>query len=199
MNALLTNLRNRARTLWLWRLATVAALIAIPITNHLTEQTMMAKTRVIVMDSKDTFYLTAAGAFEAQTKLHAELARMAAQAIYSRNPDGPDCPELIERLLGRECVETLHAAQAKDADVYRLQHVHQKVETGQIREVAVTAQQIVVNVQVQVLRDFQFNDRATGDHRTGWLTLNFVNNQDMLFGRFPLVVASYQENWRATN
>src|ERR1700741_3980235 len=102
MNALINHLRTRARTVWLWRLMTVAALAAIPITNHLTEQTMMQQTRVIVMDGSDTFYLTAAGTFDQQTHLHAELARLAAQAIYSRSPDGPDLPETIDRILGRE-------------------------------------------------------------------------------------------------
>jgi hypothetical protein len=185
--------------LWMWRAATVAALAAIPITNRLTIDTMMQKTRVIVMDSSDTFYLTAAGTFEQQTHLHAELARMAAQAIYNRNPDGPDCPELIERILGRECAEGLRANLAKDADVYRVQRVHQKVECGQIREAAVSEHQIVVNVQIQVLRDFTFNDRCANDHRVGWLTLNFVPNWDMKYGRFPLVVVAYQENFRTTN
>jgi hypothetical protein len=54
---------------------------------------MMSRIRFVAMDSRDTFYLANLGTFDTARHIHAELAKMAAETIFSRNPDGFDNPE----------------------------------------------------------------------------------------------------------
>src|SRR5271169_67357 len=119
---------------WVWQGLFVLAVAAIPITNSVTLQTAMGRIRFAAMDSRDTFYLANLGSFETAQHIHAELAKMAAETIFSRNPDGFDDPERLERLFNPVTAAGLNKEAARDSDVYRLQGIHQKIETGQIRE-----------------------------------------------------------------
>ena len=82
--------------------------------------------------------------------IHAELAKMAAETIFSRNPDGFDNTERLERLFNPASTAALNKAAAKDADVCRSQQIHEKFETGQIRELEVDDNTALVSVEGQV-------------------------------------------------
>ena len=128
--------------------------------------------------------------------IHAELAKMAAETIFSRNPDGFDNPERLERLFNPVSTAALNKAAAKDADVFRSQQIHEKFETGQIRELEVDDNTALVSVEGQVLRTWFFNQRLVNDTRRVTLFLRLRVNEDMaLNGRYPLVVTNYEERF----
>src|SRR5215471_1030730 len=92
-------LRKRLMATWLWQGLFVLAVIAGGVSHHLTVNEMMNRVRFVAMDSRDTFYLANLGTFETARHIHAEIAKMSAETIFSRNPDGFDNPERLERLF----------------------------------------------------------------------------------------------------
>src|SRR5215469_3340613 len=128
-------LRKRLLTTWLWQTLFVLAVIGGVVSHHITVSQMMEKIRFVAMDSRDTFYLANLGNFETAQHIHEELAKMAAETIFSRNPDGFDYPERLERLFNPATTTELNKDAARDAEVFRQQQIHQKIETGQIREI----------------------------------------------------------------
>ena len=196
MTALFSLLRRRLMAVWVWQGLFVLAVAAIPITNSVTLQTAMGRIRFAAMDSRDTFYLANLGSFETAQHIHAELAKMAAETIFSRNPDGFDDPERLERLFNPVTAAWLNKEAARDSDVYRLQGIHQKIETGQIRELEVDDNTALVSVEGQILRTGVFNQRVTNETKKVIVFLRFRVNEDMaLNGRYPLVVVNYEERF----
>jgi hypothetical protein len=196
VTALFSLLRRRLMAVWVWQGLFILAVAAIPITNSVTLQTAMGRIRFAAMDSRDTFYLANLGSFETAQHIHAELAKMAAETIFSRNPDGFDDPERLERLFNPVTAAGLNKEAARDSDVYRLQGIHQKIETGQIRELEVDDNTALVSVEGQILRTGVFNQRVTNETKKVTVFLRFRVNEDMaLNGRYPLVVVNYEERF----
>ena len=195
-SVLVMMLRKRLATTWLWQALFVLAVIGGVVSHHLTVQEMMQRIRFVAMDSRDTFYLANLGTFETAQHIHAELAKMAAETIFSRNPDGYDSPERLERLFNPASTATLNKDAAKDADVFRIQQIHQKFESGQIREINVDDDTALVSVEGQILRTGVFNNRVVNNSRkvTVFLRLR-VNDSMALNGRYPLVVTNYEERF----
>src|SRR5271166_4660330 len=144
-------LKRRLALTWLgYALAFIFA-AAIPINNSLTLQAAMGRMRFVAMDSRDTFYLANLGSFDTVQHVHAEIAKMAAETIFSRNPDGFDNPERLERLFNPATTTALNKEAARDADVFRTQQIHQKLETGPVHERAVDSNTALVSVEGQIL------------------------------------------------
>ena len=193
---LVAMLRKRLIATWLWQALFVLAVIGGFVSNHLTVTEMMGRIRFAAMDSRDTFYLGNLGSFETAQHIHEELAKMAAETIFSRNPDGFDYPERLERLFNPTTTAALNKDAARDADVFRAQQVHQKLETGQIRERAFDSNTALVSVEGQVLRTSVFNSRLVNDSRKVTIFLKLRLNEDMATnGRYPLVVTNYEEHY----
>jgi hypothetical protein len=195
-SALVMMLRKRLRATWLWQALFVLAVIGGFVSHHLTVTEMMGRIRFAAMDSRDTFYLANLGNFETAQHIHEELAKMAAETIFSRNPDGFDYPERLERLFNPTTTAALNKDAARDADVFRSQQIHQKLETGSIRECAVDSNTALVSVEAQILRISVFNQRVVNDARKVTVFLKLRLNEDMATnGRYPLVVTNYEERF----
>src|SRR4029077_14831318 len=189
-------IRKRAAALWIWQSLFVLAVIGGFVSHHFTVQKMMARIRFVAMDSRDTFYLANLGNFETAQHIHAELAKMAAETIFSRSPDGFDDPERLERIFNPATTIELNKDAARDAEVFRQQQIHQKIETGQIREIEVDNNTALVSVEGQVLRTGMFNNRIVNDAKRVTVFLRLTVNGDMARnGRYPLVVTNYQERF----
>ena len=196
MSPLVLMLRKRLMVTWLWQglfvLAVIGGYLAVQLTIYQERQRL----RFAAMDSRDTFYLANLGTFETAQHIHAELAKMAAEAIFSRNPDGFDNPERLERLFNPATTTELNKDATRDAEVFRQQQIHQKIETGQIREIEVDNNTALVSVEGQVLRTGMFNNRIVNDAKRVTVFLRLTVNGDMARnGRYPLVVTNYQERF----
>src|ERR1700751_3807713 len=196
MSPLVLMLRKRLMTTWLWQGLFVLAVIGGHAAVQLTIYQERERLRFVAMDSRDTFYLANLGTFETAQHIHAELAKMAAETIFSRNPDGFDNPERLERLFNPATTTELNKDAARDAEVFRQQQIHQKIETGQIREIEVDNNTALVSVEGQVLRTGMFNNRIVNDAKRVTVFLRLAVNGDMARnGRYPLVVTNYQERF----
>ena len=195
-SALVMMLRKRLRATWLWQALFVLAVIGGFVSHYLTVTKMMGRIRFAAMDSRDTFYLANLGSFETAQHIHEELAKMAAETIFSSNPDGFDYPERLERLFNPATTGALNKDAARDADVFRSQQIHQKLETGPIHERAVDSNTALVSVEGQILRSSVFNQRVVNDTKKVTIFLKLRLNDDMpTNGRYPLVVTNYEERF----
>jgi hypothetical protein len=190
-------LRKRLMAAWLWQglfvLAVIGGYAAVQLTIYQERQRL----RFVAMDSRDTFYLANLGNFETAQHIHAELARLAVETIFSRSPDGFDDPERLERLFNPATTIELNKDAARDAEVFRQQQIHQKIETGQIREIEVDNNTALVSVEGQVLRTGMFNNRIVNDAKKVTVFLRLTVNGDMAHnGRYPLVVTNYEERFQ---
>lgn len=196
MKALLQLLKRKAQTVWLGYSLAVIFAATIPVTNWYTLNTAMQNIRLVAMDSRDTFYLSSAGSFETSQHIHAEIAKLAAETIFSRNPDGYDDQERMERLFGPVMFENLKKDASKDADIFSAQKIHQKIEIGTIHELNVDSTTALVSVEGQVLRMGYFNGRTMNDTKPVTLFLKLALNGSMgTNGRFPLVCTKYEERF----
>jgi hypothetical protein len=196
MSSLVLMLRKRLMATWLWQALFVLAVTGGYVAVQLTIYQERQRLRFAAMDSRDTFYLANLGTFETAQHIHAELAKMAAETIFSRNPDGFDNPERLERLFNPATTTELNKDAARDAEVFRQQQIHQKIETGQIREIEVDNNTALVSVEGQVLRTGMFNNRIVNDAKRVTVFLRLTVNGDMARnGRYPLVVTNYQERF----
>jgi hypothetical protein len=195
-SALVTMLRKRLMATWIWQALFVMAVIGGFVSHYLTVSEMMGRIRFAAMDSRDTFYLANLGSFETAQRIHGELAKMAAETIFSRNPDGFDYPERLERLFNSTTTAALNNDAARDADVFRSQQIHQKLETGPVHERAVDSNTALVSVEGQILRSSVFNQRVVNDTKKVTIFLKLRLNDDMpTNGRYPLVVTNYEERF----
>lgn len=182
---------------WLWQalflLAVFGGYVAVQLTIYQERQPL----RFAAMDSRDTFYLASLGNFETASHIHAELAKMAAEAIFCRSPDGFDDPERLERLFNPASTAKLSKDAARDADIFRSQQLHQKFEAGQIRELEIDSNTVLVSVEGQILRSGVFNQRQVNDSKRITVFLRLRINDDMAHnGRYPLVVTNYEERFQ---
>ena len=193
MSPLVLMLRKRLMATWLWQALFVLAVIGGYVAVQLTIYRERERLRFVAMDSRDTFYLANLGTFETAQHIHAELAKMAAETIFSRSPDGFDDPERLERLFNPATTIELNKEAARDSEVFRQQQIHQKFESGQIREVEVDSNTALVSVEGQVLRTGTFNQRIVNDAKKVTVFLRLTVNGDMAHnGRYPLVVTNYE-------
>jgi hypothetical protein len=197
VSPLVLMLRKHLMAAWLWQglfvLAVIGGYAAVQLTIYQERQRL----RFVAMDSRDTFYLANLGNFETAQHIHAELARLAVETIFSRSPDGFDDPERLERLFNPATTIELNKDAAKDAAVFRQQQIHQKIETGQIREIEVDNNTALVSVEGQVLRTGMFNNRIVNDAKKVTVFLRLTVNGDMAHnGRYPLVVTNYEERFQ---
>jgi hypothetical protein len=189
-------LRKRLMTTWLWQGLFVLAVIGGYAAVQLTIYQERERLRFVAMDSRDTFYLANLGTFETAQHIHAELAKMAAETIFSRSPDGFDDPERLERLFNPASTAQLNRDAARDADIFRSQQLHQKFEAGQIRELEIDSNTALVSVEGQILRSGVFNQRQVNDSKKVIVFLRLRTNDDMARnGRYPLVVTNYEEKF----
>ena len=169
------------------------ALVAIPISNYFTLQAAMGEVRFVAMDSRNTFYISSVGKFDDAQAIRRETAKMAAVAIFTRRPDGFEHPELIDRLFWPVAGQAVMDDANKEADQFKAEQVHQHAETGPMTEISKDGNATLVSVEVQVMREYVFNQRLLNDVQKATLFLLLKVNSGMATnGQYPLVVYSYK-------
>ena len=197
MSALIRMLKKRFYSAVLWQALFLIAVVALLVDHQLTVAAMMKPLRFVAMDSRDTFYLSNLGNFEEAKQVHVELAKLAAETIFSRSPDGFDDPERLERLFNPTTTARLQKEASRDGDIFRTQQIHEKFEAGTIRELAVDNNTALVAVDGQVLRHGMFNGRIFDDTKQVTVFLKLATNLDMVRnGRYPLVVVNYDSRFK---
>jgi hypothetical protein len=149
-------MRRRLMTVWLWVGLFVAAVVWDFVDHQLTVRAMMQPIRFAAMDGRDTFYLSSAGSFDSAKHIHAEVAKLACETMFGRDPEGFDDLDRLERLFNPTTTKALHVELERDSDAFRSQQIHQKFESGTVRELRVDQATALVSVDGQVFRHAYF-------------------------------------------
>ena len=111
-------------------------------------RSLMAKPQFFVMDANHTYYLPSAMDFGSAKEIHAAQTRLAMEALFIRDPNGPDSPERLKRILGRDAYREAQEAIAEEADELADKQIHQKIELGPIQVLHLGGHLITDHVKV---------------------------------------------------
>ena len=197
MSGIAILMRRKLITVWLWVGLFVAAVVWDFVDHQLTVRAMMQPIRFAAMDSRDTFYLSSAGSFDESKHIHAEIAKLAAETIFNRSPSGYDDADRLERLFNPATTKALAEQLEKDNEAFRNQQIHQKFESGTVRELRVDESTALVSVDGQVFRHADFQGKVIDESKPVTVFLELRVNSDMAHnGRYPLVVTAYETRFR---
>ncbi len=153
---------------------------------------LMAKPQFFVMDANHTYYLPSAMDFGSAKEVHAAQTRLAMEAIFNRDPSGPDSPERLKRILGRDAYKKAQGAIASEADEFEDKQIHQKIELGPIQVLQVRDDSVLTGVEGQLIRSGVFRRKAFTEVLAVRAQFKFILNPDMTAnGRFPTVAIAF--------
>lgn len=149
--------------------------------------------RVVVLDGAGGYHVSPLLGFEEAAKLHEQHALLACLALYSRNPSGPDQPELLEKLFLAEAAGQAQMEIAAGAEEFAAKRLHQKAEVLKLTVLETSEKLVLVQVEGQLVRSGVFQGQVFNEAPAFRVRLTFVRNPDLAAnGRFPLAVWKYE-------
>jgi hypothetical protein len=160
--------------------------------RHLIEQ-LTQKREVVVIDSLGTYYVSPVVDIQHAKDLHALQTKLACKALFERNPEGLDNPELLKQLFLRDAAETAQAAINKTKPEFRAKSLHQKVEMGLPEIISARDTSFYTSVDVQLIRVGAYKNAPITEVLRYRVKFKFLPNPDLTRnGRFPTAVAAFQ-------
>ena len=161
--------------------------------------TLSKKPQFFVMDANSTYYLPASMDFEDAKAVHAAQTRLAMEAVFNRNPGGPDNPDRLKRILGIELYQKTNRRLEEETKAFRKKEIHQKVELGAIQILQVRDDSVLTGVEGQLIRNGVFRNKPFTEVLEVNAQFKFILNPDMRHnGRFPTVAIAFDYNTRTT-
>ncbi len=158
-------------------------------------KSLMTKPQFFVMDANHTYYLPSSMDFGSAKEVHAAQTRLAMEALFNRSPSGPDSPERLRRILGKDAYQTAKKAMAHEADEFTDKQIHQKVELGPIQVLQVRDDSVLTGVEGQLIRTGIFRGKPFTEVLHVKAQFKFILNPDMTAnGRFPTVAIAFDFN-----
>jgi hypothetical protein len=157
------------------------------------------KPQFFVMDANSTYYLPAAIDFEDAKQVHAAQTRLAMEAVFNRNPSGPDNPDRLKRILGLKLYQETTKRLEEETKAFRAKEIHQKIELGAIQILQVRDDSVLTAVEGQLIRNGVFRNKPFTEVLEVSAQFKFILNPDMRHnGRFPTVAIAFDYNTRTT-
>jgi hypothetical protein len=152
--------------------------------------------RVVVLDPGGTFHVSPLLGFEDASKLHEEHALLACLALFQRNPQGFDQPELLERLFLADALQQARQEIAASAEEFSQKSLHQKAEVQRLTVLETREDRVLVEAQGQLVRTGVVGTQAFTEAPTFTARFTFARNPNLTAnGRFPLAVWSYDTSF----
>jgi len=192
-SSLLGIFERKRREALIWFLVAVAAWLWAAWDHQRTVAAFTGKREVVVIDSLGTYYVSPLLDIEHATELHAWQTKLACKALFERNPDGLDNPELFKLLFLRSAAEVAEAAINKAKAEFQAKSLHQKVEMGSPEVLTARDNTFYTSVNVQLIRVGAYQGEPITEVLRYRVKFKFVLNPDLTRnGRFPTAVAAFQ-------
>ncbi len=160
---------------------------------------LQTKPQFFVMDANNTYYLPASLDFEDAKAVHAAQTRLAMEAVFNRNPSGPDNPDRLKRILGIELYQKTNRRLEEETKAFREKEIHQKVELGAIQILQVRDDSVLTGVEGQLIRNGVFRNKPFTEVLEVQAQFKFILNPDMRHnGRFPTVAIAFDYQTQTT-
>ncbi|ACB74491.1 hypothetical protein [Opitutus terrae] len=184
--------RQRRQSL-IWFLVAVAAWVWAAWDRHALIEQLTRKREVVVIDSLGTYYVSPVVDIQRAKDVHALQTKLACKALFERNPEGLDNPELFKVLFLKEAAKTAQAAIDKTKPEFEAKSLHQKVETGVPEILSTRDNAFYTAVDVQLIRVGAFQNAPITEVLRYRVKFKFLLNPDLTRnGRFPTAVAAFQ-------
>jgi hypothetical protein len=174
-----------------WFLVACGAVAFCFIEPYLVINAYRTRERVVVLDGAGTFSVSPLLGFEEAKDLHQAMALWATLALFERNPNGFDYPDMLQRLFLADAFHKVQGDRDKTAGEFQVKNIHQKPEVFKIDILRTRENQVLVRVQGQLIRTGIFEGQTFTECPKFTLNLTLVRNPDMLANRrYPLGVWS---------
>ncbi len=105
-SSLLAIFDRKRREPLIWFGIAVAAWVWAVLDRHSLVEQLTRRREVVVIDSQGTYYVTPDVDTQHAKELHAWQTKLACKALFERNPDGLDNPELFKQLFLKDAAKT---------------------------------------------------------------------------------------------
>lgn len=184
--------RQRRQSL-IWFLVAVAAWMWAAWDRHVLVEQLTRRREVVVIDSLGTYYVSPLVDMARAKDLHALQTKLACKALFERNPEGMDNPELFKLMFLREAATTAQTAMEKNKAEFQAKSLHQKVETGTPEILSTRDNAFYTSVDVQLIRVGAYQNAPITEVLRYRVKFKFLPNPDLTRnGRFPTAVAAFQ-------
>ncbi len=184
--------RQRRQSL-IWFLVAMAAWVWAAWDRHQLVEQLTRKREVVMIDSLGTYYVSPVVDIQQAKDLHAMQTKLACKALFERNPEGLDNPELFKQLFLREAAQTAQAALNKTKTEFEAKSLHQKVEVGTPEVLSTRDNAFYTSAVVQLIRVGAYQGAPITEVLRYRVKFKFLVNPDLTRnGRFPTAVAAFQ-------
>ena len=173
----------------MWFLVAIGALAAALVEPYLIISAYRTRERVVILDEAGTFHISPLLNFEDATKLQTSQTLLACIALFERNPNGYDYPDILEKMFLPDTLAQAKTLLAQQRAEFQAKQVHQKVEIFKINILKTRSDQVLVEVEGQLIRIGIFNDQPFTESPTFTAHFTLLRNPNLTAnGRFPLAV-----------
>ena len=184
--------RQRRQSL-IWFLVAVSAWVWAAWDRHQLVEQLTRKREVVMIDSLGTYYVSPVVDIQQAKDLHAMQTKLACKALFERNPEGLDNPELFKQLFLRDAAQTAQAALNKTKAEFAAKSLHQKVEVGTPEVLSTRDNAFYTSADVQLIRVGAYQGAPITEVLHYRVKFKFLINPDLTRnGRFPTAVAAFQ-------
>lgn len=173
----------------MWFLIAIIAVVSAIVQPYFIIAACRTQERVVIMDSTGTFHVSPLLNFEDATKLHTSQSLLACIALFQKNPNGFDYPEILEKLFLGDALEKAKTFQTAELPEFKAKQIHQKVEVFKIDILETRNDQVLVEVTGQLIRVGIFNNQSFTESPKFKLRLTLARNPNLTEnGRYPTAV-----------
>jgi len=184
--------RQRRQSL-IWFLIAVSAWVWAAWDRQQLVEKLTHKREVVLIDSLGTYYVSPVVDIQQAKDLHAMQTKLACKALFERNPEGLDNPELFKQLFLRDAAQVAQGALNKTKVEFEAKSLHQKVEVGPPEILSTRDNAFYTSADVQLIRVGSYQGASITEVLHYHVKFKFLVNPDLTRnGRFPTAVAAFQ-------
>lgn len=184
--------QQRRQSLIWFLVAVVAWMWAVWDRRQLVEQ-LTRQRNIVVIDSLGTYYVSPVVDIQQAKDLHALQTKWACKALFERNPEGLDNPELFKQLFLKDAAKSAQLVIDKAKPEFQAKSLHQKVEIDPPEVLSTRDNAFHTSANVQLIRVGAYQGAPITEVLRYRVKFKFVPNPDMSRnGRFPTAVAAFQ-------
>lgn len=174
-----------------------AALIFAVVMQYMTVTATMRKQRVLVLDSKDTFYSSPLDYLRNDSPAFERVALLATDAILRRNPNGLAMPEIADFILLSTAHEKLRSEVQSVIEDYRVRQLRQIPEVEVIQALRSQGGNRIMRVSGKLIRTGNFQGMAIFEPWGFDMVIGIRPNPNLMEGdEYPFVVVDYKIRYR---
>jgi len=176
-----------------WFVIAVLAVAAAFIQPFFIIAAFRTQERVVILDETGTYHISPLLNFEDATKLQTSQTLLACVALFEKNPNGFDYPELLAKMYLPDALNQAKTLQSQQADELKAKQIHQKVEVFRLDVLQTRNDQVLVEVTGQLIRVGLFNGEPFTEASKFRAQFTLLRNPNLTAnGRFPLAVWKFQ-------